>query len=289
MGKRCAAPSDAPPLKTQQQISRLKMKVPSTTRQSRSRQRGVGGHRQQPHGRPPRSPTAGGQSLQLSSHADKQFRRHLMLLRSNRANLEPPTVDTIPTTSSSSFNFSPEVERNFNRHVNNVRTNRSRAANNLVAHIQWKPRILGIRVEHVHELISPDHYIVIPLPGSEDQVLMVVRHHTKTSVDKMYVDQHHFSMSLLTAPAIHPIFVSSFTSGLWLLFSTIYNSFLEISNVDQNARPEIQFFLGHNEMDQPLHSGLFLLTEENRNRLIIQLLDQMLGKYHYFAKVCRSK
>jgi hypothetical protein len=267
------------------------MKVPPTTeKQSQSRKRGVIGMRRSrgapPRSRPPYRASSGQQSLQLSTHADNQFQRHLMLLRSNRPNIESTSSSS---SSSSSFNFSPEVERNFNRHVKNVRTNQHREANNLGAHIQWKPIILGVHVKHVHELISPDHYVVIPLPGSDDQVLLVVRHHSTTSVDKMYVDQHHFSMSLLTAPTIQPIFVSSFTSGLWLLFSTIYNSFLTTSAVDQNARPEIQFFLGHNEMDQPLHSGLFLLTEDNQNRLIIQLLDQMMGMYPYLSKVGRTK
>ena len=131
----------------------------------------------------------------------------------------------------------------------------------------WVPQIYGNAVASVRDLRLPTDYVRQTLSSVGD-VLGIVRLKKSSTALKDKIFQYDFTLQILRAPKIQPIYITGLLEVLWEVLTLIAKAMLALHPPETSGPCDISLSVGHREIDTTMDSGLFPLMASN--------IDQML-------------
>ena len=159
-------------------------------------------------------------------------------------------------------------------HDHNLRRSRSEG---LAARVRWSPIIHGNEVDSVVDLQSPNDYVKKSL-SSDGDVVMILRRKAKTVSKSIGFVEHTFTIRILSAPSVQPIYLSTFTSNLWHILALVYGAVFA-AHEHEDGESEVVLSLQHPDVDGSLESPIVPLTRGNGGVVITHLIDRIHGNY----------
>lgn len=131
--------------------------------------------------------------------------------------------------------------------------------------------VRGTQKEHLREIQNRDDYVKI---GNEAirEIEFYIRKSATLLSKNLYIRETNYDIEIQTSPELAGMTLPGFISSLWDVLEQIYNDCLEIKEYD-----EICIHATHRELEGSLSSSIYELREENRDRIIYELMSRITG------------
>lgn len=131
--------------------------------------------------------------------------------------------------------------------------------------------IRGQEKGHLSLLENHDDY-VRPKNQATRGVDFLIRKSGTIVADSLFMKETKYDIEVRTSGEMENLTIAGFIGNLWDVVDTIYSDCIEMKEFD-----EICIHATHRELEGSLSSSIYELTEDNRNRLIYELMSRITG------------
>jgi uncharacterized protein YciU (UPF0263 family) len=133
---------------------------------------------------------------------------------------------------------------------------------------QQGPR--GEERQSLSQLKNRDDYLRIG--NSSRGIDFLIRRSSVVDANNLYMREASYEVEVRTSPELENVTLAGFIYSLWDIFDRLFSDCLS-----QKDYEEICFHVTHRDLEGSLSSSIYELREENRDRIIYEIMNRLTG------------
>lgn len=129
----------------------------------------------------------------------------------------------------------------------------------------------GVEKSHVSELKNQNDFVKIST-DSTGGIDFVIRRGAEIVAPNLFMRETNYAVTVRVSPELENVTLASFIAALWDVFDALFTDCLR-----KSENEEICFHVTHRELEGSLSTSVYELKEENRGKVIFEIMSRLTG------------